>query len=71
MVVWLIGLSGAGKTTLGTALWERLRRDRSNCVLLDGDMFRAVMGEDLGHSLAADHLSLRVTCSGIGPAGSK
>ncbi len=52
MVVWLVGLSGAGKTTLGTLLWERLRRVHTPCFLLDGDVFRAVMGHDLGHSLA-------------------
>ena len=51
MVIWLIGLSGAGKTTIGTRLVERLRAAHDNIVFLDGDMLREVWGDDLGHDL--------------------
>ena len=50
MVIWLIGLAGAGKTTIGREVVERLRRERP-AVFLDGDDFRAIMGNDLGHSM--------------------
>jgi adenylylsulfate kinase-like enzyme len=51
MVIWLIGLSGAGKTVIGKELYETIRREHSNTVFLDGDLIREVMGDDLGHTL--------------------
>ncbi len=50
MIIWLAGLSGSGKTTIGRALHERLVRQHANLVFLDGDEFRQVMGHDLGYS---------------------
>jgi glutamine kinase len=51
-VFWITGLSGAGKTTVGTALWRRLRASGRPAVFLDGDALRTVIAEDLSHSLA-------------------
>ena len=51
-VYWITGLSGAGKTTLGRELWQRLRAAGRSAIFLDGDVLRAVIAEDLGHSLA-------------------
>jgi adenylylsulfate kinase-like enzyme len=51
MIVWLIGLSGAGKTTVGTRLAARLKADAPNLVYLDGDLLREVWGQSLGHDL--------------------
>lgn len=48
-VYWLTGLSGAGKTTIAHGLFERLRADKDNVVLLDGDTLRLVFGNDLAH----------------------
>ena len=41
-VIWITGMSGAGKTTVARCLYERL----SGAVLLDGDELRAALGAD-------------------------
>lgn len=51
MVVWIIGLSGAGKTTLANEVVAIVRRTQSNVVLIDGDMIREVFGNDLGYTM--------------------
>lgn len=51
MVVWLVGLSGAGKTTIGRKLSEIIVKQGFPCVFLDGDIFRDLMGDGLGHTL--------------------
>ena len=47
---WITGLSGAGKTTIGTALYEKLRETKSNVVMLDGDKLRGAYGDAFGYS---------------------
>ena len=44
-VVWITGLSGAGKTTLATELSQRLRGAGQAVISLDGDDLRRVWGE--------------------------
>lgn len=51
MVIWLIGLAGAGKTTVGRALYDQIKALDRATVFLDGDHVREIMGNDLGHSL--------------------
>ncbi len=48
-VYWITGLSGAGKTTIGKALKQKLTQD---IIFLDGDMLRKVYGDDIGYSIA-------------------
>jgi len=50
-VYWLTGLSGAGKTTIGTLLYKHLKKSKTNVVYLDGDALREVFGGQHGHSL--------------------
>ena len=51
MVIWIIGLSGAGKTTLAEEVVALARRAHPNVVLMDGDVIRDTFGNDLGHTL--------------------
>lgn len=48
-VVWLTGISGAGKTTLGTWLAEEIS-DSVQLEFLDGNQIRDFFGNDLGFS---------------------
>jgi cytidine diphosphoramidate kinase len=47
-VFWITGLSGAGKTTLATALVPALRRAGRTALLLDGDKLREILGRTDG-----------------------
>ena len=38
MILWIIGLAGAGKTTLATEVTNRLREKNQRIVLIDGDL---------------------------------
>jgi len=49
-VYFFTGLSGAGKTTLGTLFYEKLKERKPNVIRLDGDTMRPVFMEDLGYS---------------------
>ena len=51
MVLWLIGMSGSGKTVLGRYIYDKLKLKIKNLVFLDGDIFRGIMGDDLGHTI--------------------
>ena len=48
--VWLTGLSGAGKTTIGHALAAELERRGAHVEVLDGDIVRTHLSKGLGFS---------------------
>lgn len=48
-VFWLTGLSGSGKTTIGTALAHHLRSQALPVIFLDGDHLREITGNVFGH----------------------
>ncbi|UXY13696.1 adenylyl-sulfate kinase [Chitiniphilus purpureus] len=50
-VYWVTGLAGAGKTTLGSALHQRLLAGGRRAVMLDGDRLREVFGGQHGYSV--------------------
>jgi adenylylsulfate kinase len=49
-VIWLTGLSGAGKTTIGKELTEQLHTAGEPVELLDGDVIRQNLSRGLGFS---------------------
>jgi adenylylsulfate kinase len=51
MVIWIIGLSGTGKSTLAVQVVERIRQSGSKVVLLDGDLIRTLFGNDVDHTI--------------------
>jgi len=46
MIMWIVGLSGAGKTTIGRKVYEQWKARESNTVLIDGDEVRAIFAQD-------------------------
>lgn len=48
MVIWLIGMSGAGKSVIGKALYSQLKKEDSATVLVDGDEVRRIFRHDRG-----------------------
>lgn len=51
MVIWNLGLSRAGKTTLSRIIYQEFKDKYSNTVLLDGDVIRDLFGNDIDHSI--------------------
>lgn len=60
-ILWLTGLSGAGKTTLATALEVELLRAGVLAAVLDGDVIRTGLSRDLGFSGADRSENIRRT----------
>jgi adenylyl-sulfate kinase len=50
IVLWLTGLSGAGKSTIADALVHSPESKLFNCIRLDGDDLREGLNSDLGFS---------------------
>jgi adenylylsulfate kinase len=59
LIVWFTGLSGAGKTTLSTALEHELFAQNRLVYLLDGDILRTGLCRDLGYSATDRHENVR------------
>lgn len=48
MVIWIIGLSAAGKTTLGRHVYELMKKESPATVFVDGDNIRALYKHNQG-----------------------
>ncbi len=59
MVIWLIGISGAGKTTIGRKLESHFQKIGKKCYLLDGDEVRDLFDRDLGYSDAEREANIK------------
>jgi adenylylsulfate kinase len=46
MVIWLVGLSGAGKTTIGRTLYKSMKSKHRHTVFIDGDEVREMFRHD-------------------------
>ena len=49
-IIWLTGLSGAGKSTVADLLEQKLNKQDKHTFLLDGDNLRHTLNQDLGFS---------------------
>jgi len=49
-VIWFTGLSGSGKTTIATALSDKLTKLGKKVIIIDGDEVRKTISMDLGFS---------------------
>ena len=58
-IIWMTGLSGAGKTTLAYAFQDVLKQNNIPVVVLDGDEIRQELSRDLGFSSADRKENLR------------
>ena len=59
MIIWLIGISGAGKTTIGRKLQAYFNDRKIKNYLLDGDEVRDLFDRDLGYSDAAREANIK------------
>jgi|ETNmetMinimDraft_16_1059900.scaffolds.fasta_scaffold19898_2 adenylylsulfate kinase len=48
MIIWIIGLSASGKTTLGKQIYNIWKKEECNTVFVDGDEIRAIFNHDKG-----------------------
>lgn len=55
MVIWLTGMSGAGKTTVASTIINMLKKTVPELVLVDGDVIRALYGNDLDYTEPSRH----------------
>jgi adenylylsulfate kinase-like enzyme len=51
LVIWLIGLAGSGKTSVGRALYNEWKTHCPATVFIDGDQIRELTGNDLGFDI--------------------
>lgn len=50
ILYWITGLSGAGKTTIGNKLYYEMKRNIENVILLDGDVIKDIVSDNVGYS---------------------
>lgn len=51
-VIWAVGLSGSGKTSLINEMAARIKQRHKNVIVLDGDVIGQCMGDNTDHSVS-------------------
>ena len=51
MILWITGISGSGKTTIGKFFFNKFKKKHKNTIFLDGDEFRSLFGNDLKYTI--------------------
>lgn len=49
-LIWITGLSGSGKTTIGKEVYRQIKPDMPATIFLDGDNYREIIGFSQGYS---------------------
>ncbi len=52
LLIWITGLSGVGKSTVGRSVADALRNQGVPTIFLDGDLVRHLLGNTHGHGIA-------------------
>lgn len=47
---WITGLSGAGKTAIGTSLYYKIKETNDNVIILDGDTIKSVVTDEVDYT---------------------
>jgi adenylylsulfate kinase-like enzyme len=50
-LIWITGLSGAGKTSVAKQVFDMVKNAFLNTAIIDGDDFREIFGNDLGYGI--------------------
>jgi adenylylsulfate kinase len=59
IIIWLTGLSGAGKTTIASSVAQELQKRGCRVELLDGDVVRTHLSQGLGFSKEDRDINVR------------
>ena len=51
MVIWIIGLSRSGKTSLAKALIRKLNKRKKKFIHVDGDVIRKIYNDKIGYTM--------------------
>lgn len=51
MVIWITGISGTGKSTLGKKLFVEIKKKFPATIFFDGDQFREIFQNDINYTL--------------------
>ena len=51
MVIWITGISGTGKSTLGKFFFKDFKKKFKNTIFFDGDEFRKIFSDDIKYTL--------------------
>jgi len=51
LIIWIIGMSAAGKTVIGQELYKHIKQKHINTVFIDGDVFRDLHANDVKYTI--------------------